>query len=358
MLSRLFSNNTKKQKSPTYDPTLFGPEFRSPVTTDDTTFTRKNASPKSQTSTRKRSYGNRVRGLFTSKKKYDSAVDAGLSKTRPLSRSQKIVILKETINNTNRSMIELESKIAAETVKMNKEFKSGNKTRALYHFKLIKIYQEQLQRFSEHKPELENNLKTIEQEGGKIKRRKMFSRKQSRGFKTGGGFFSRTNSNGTQKRGFFSRMFSRNKTPNIRMTSNTLTPETIETVTPEDIAELEALYESYTPEELEELDNTLTPEEAAEIATAKREMAILEQEIEDTNKIINEILATNSGAASGVYDSDSSDDSELLAELAELEELEELEELAELEKLKKSGGTRKKRKSKKHKKHKKHKKKH
>ena len=36
MLSRLFSNNTKKQKSPTYDPTLFGPEFRSPVTTDDT----------------------------------------------------------------------------------------------------------------------------------------------------------------------------------------------------------------------------------------------------------------------------------------------------------------------------------
>ena len=347
MLSRLFSNNTKKQKSPTYDPTLFGPEFRSPVTTDDTTFTRKNASPKSQTSTRKRSYGNSIRGLFTSKKKYDSAVDVGLSKTRPLSRSQKIVILKETINNTNRSMIELESKIAAETVKMNKEFKSGNKTRALYHFKLIKIYQEQLQSFSEHKPELENNLKTIEQEGGKIKRRKMFSRKQSRGFKTGG-MFGRKNSNGTQKRGFFSRMFSRNKTPNIRMTSNTLTPETIEAVTPEavtpeDIAELEELYESYTPEELEELDNTLTPEEAAEIATAKREMAILEQEIEDTNKIINEILATNRGAASGVYDIDDSDDSELLAELEEFE------------KLKKSGGTRKKHK---HKKHKKHKKKH
>lgn len=345
MLSRLFSNNTKKQKSPTYDPTLFGPEFRSPVTTDDTTFTRKNASPKSQTSTRKRSYGNRVRGLFTSKKKYDSAVDVELSKTRPLSRSQKIVILKETINNTNRSMIELESKIAAETVKMNKEFKSGNKTRALYHFKLIKIYQEQLQRFSEHKPELENNLKTIEQEGGKIKRRKMFSRKQSRGFKTGGGFFSRKNSNGTQKRGFFSSMFSRNKTPNIRTTSNTLTPEAI--------AELEALYENLTPEEIEELDNTLTPEEAAEIATAKREMAILEQEIEDTNKIINEIIATNRGAASGVYDSDDSDDSddnddnddsELLAELAELEELEKLE------KLKKSGGTRKKHKHKKYKK--------
>ena len=356
MLSRLFSNNTKKQKSPTYDPTLFGPEFRSPVTTDDTTFTRKNASPKSQTSTRKRSYGNRVRGLFTSKKKYDSAVDAGLSKTRPLSRSQKIVILKETINNTNRSMIELESKIAAETVKMNKEFKSGNKTRALYHFKLIKIYQKQLQHFSEHKPEWENNLKTIEQEGGKIKRRKMFSRKQSRGFKTGGGFFSRTNSNGTQKRGFFSRMFSRNKTPNIRTTSNTLTPEDIAA-----FAELEALYESFTPEELEELDNTLTPEEAAEIATEKREMAILEQEMEDLRKTINEILATNRGAASGVYDIDSSDDnddnddSELLAELAELEELEELEKLAELEKLKKSGGTRKKHK---HKKHKKHKKKH
>ena len=358
MLSRLFSNNTKKQKSPTYDPTLFGPEFRGPVTTDDTTFTRKSASPKSQTSTRKRSYGNSVRGLFTSKKKYDSAVDVGLSKTRPLSRSQKIVILKETINNTNRSMIELESKIAAETVKMNKEFKSGNKTRALYHFKLIKIYQKQLQHFSEHKPEWENNLKTIEQEGGKIKRRKMFSRKQSRGFKTGGGFFSRKNSNGTQKRGFFSRMFSRNKTPNIRTTSNTLTPETIEAVTPEDIAELEELYESYTPEELEELDNTLTPEEAAEIATAKREMAILEQEMEDLRKTINKILATNRGAATGVYDiddSDDSDDSELLAELAELEELEELEKLAELEKLKKSGGTRKKHK---HKKHKKHKKKH